>query len=136
MAVVLDSAVVVAFLDRDDALHEAAADAIRDHLTAEPLLASVVTFAETLTGAHLLHHDEGLVRGFYADLVAEILPIEVGTAERAAELRSANRSLRMPDALIAATADAHPDAGLLLAGDAGLAAVRGLDCQVRVLRPR
>ncbi|HVT00128.1 MAG TPA: PIN domain-containing protein [Solirubrobacterales bacterium] len=134
MAVVLDSAAIVAFLDRDDALHEAAAEAIGEHITEEPLLASVVSFAEVLTGAHLLHHDEALVRGFFADLVAEILSVEVGTAERAAELRSANKSLRMPDALIAATADGHPDADLLLTGDSDLAAVHDLGCRVRLLR--
>ncbi len=133
MAVVLDSAAVVAFLDRDDALHAAAAEAIREHVTGEPLLASVVSFAEVLTGAHLLHHDEALVRGFFADLVAEILPVEIATAERAAELRAASKSLRMPDALIAATADGHPDADLLLTGDSGLASVRGLGCRVRLL---
>jgi predicted nucleic acid-binding protein len=134
VAVVLDSAAVVAFLDRDDALHGVAADAIREHVTEERLLASVVTFAETLTGAHLLHHDEDLVRGFYADLVAEILPVEVATAERAAELPAANKALRMPDALIAATADAHPEVDLVLTGDAGLSSVRGLGCRVRLLR--
>lgn len=134
MAVVLDSAAVVAFLDRDDALHAAAATAIGKHVTEEPLLASAVTFAEVLTGAHLLHHDEALVRGFFADLVAEILSVEVATAERAAELRSASKSLRMPDALIAATADGHPDVELLLTGDSGLASLRGLSCRVRLLR--
>lgn len=133
MAVVLDSAAVVAFLDRDDALHASAAGAIREHVTEEPLFASVVSLAEVLTGAHLLHHDEELVRGFFADLVAEILPVEVATAERAAELRAADKSLRMPDALIAATADAHPDVDLLLTGDSGLASVRGLACRVRLL---
>jgi predicted nucleic acid-binding protein len=134
VAVVLDSAAVVAFLDRDDALHRVATDAIREHLAEQPLVASVVTFAEVLTGAYLLHHDEALVRGFFTDLVAEILPVETTTAERAAKLRAEQRSLRMPDALIAATADQHPGAELLITGDAGLAAVRGLDCRVRLLR--
>ncbi|MBS1884487.1 MAG: PIN domain-containing protein [Actinobacteria bacterium] len=133
MAVVLDSAAIVAFLDRDDALHAAAAEAIGEHVTEEPLLASVVSFAEVLTGAHLLHHDEALVRGFFTDLVAEILAVEVATVERAAKLRSASKSLRMADALIAATADAHPDVELLLTGDSGLASLRGLGCRVRLL---
>jgi predicted nucleic acid-binding protein len=134
VAVILDSTAVVAFLDRDDALHGAAAEAIREQLAEQPLLASVVTFAEVLTGAHLLHHDEALVRGFFTDLIAEILPVETTTAERAAKLRAELRSLRMPDALIAATADQHPSAELLVTGDTGLAAVRGLDCRVRLLR--
>jgi predicted nucleic acid-binding protein len=134
VAVVLDSDAVVAFLDRDDALHAAAAETIREHLAEQPLVVSVVTFAEVLTGIHLLHHDEALVRGFFADLIAAILPVEAATAERAAKLRAAHRSLRMPDALIAATADQHRDAELLVTGDAELASVRGLDCRVRLLR--
>jgi predicted nucleic acid-binding protein len=133
VAVVLDSAAIIAFLDRDDALHPAADAAIRELVTEQRLFASVVTFAEILTGAHLLHHDETIVRGFFADLVSEILPVEVATAERAAQLRSRHKALRMPDALILAAADVHPEAELLLTGDAGLQAVGGLGCSVRLL---
>ena len=134
MAVVLDSAAIVAFLDRDDALHEAAAAAIGGMVTDQRLLASVVTFAEVRTGVELLHHDDAVVRGFFADLIAEILPVDVATAERAAKLRAGHRSLRMPDALILAATDLHPEADALLTGDAGLAAVGGVDCKVDLLR--
>jgi predicted nucleic acid-binding protein len=134
VAIVLDSAAVVAFLDRDDALHDAADAAIREVMADQRLLASVVTFAELLTGAHLLHHDEALVRGFFADLVSEILPVEVAGAERAAQLRGAHKSLRMPDALILAAADGEAEADQLLTGDADLASVRGLSCSVDLLR--
>ena len=133
MAVILDSAAIVGFLDRDDALHPAAAEAIGGLLTEQRLLASVVTFAEVLTGAQLMHHEEGLVRGFFADLVAEVLPVDVATAERAAKLRAGHRFLRMPDALILAAADLHPEADALLTGDTRFAAVDGVACRVDLL---
>jgi predicted nucleic acid-binding protein len=134
VAVVLDSGAVVAFLDQDDKLHGAADAAIRKLIAANRFYASVVTFAEVLAGAHLQHHDEDVVRGFFDDLVAEILPIETATAEKAARLRADRKALRMPDALILATADGHPDVDLILTGDAGFKAVRGLSCRVSLLR--
>lgn len=135
MAVVLDSAPVVAFLDRGDALHSAADAAIRELMTKHRFYASAVTLAEVLVGAHLDHHDEAIVRGFFADLVTEVLPVEAADAERAARLRADHRSLRMPDALILAAADGHPEVELLLTGDAAMASVRGLGCKVSLLEP-
>jgi predicted nucleic acid-binding protein len=134
VAVALDSAAVVAFIDQDDTLHEAADAAIRKLIAGQRFVASAVTFAEVLAGAHLEHHDEEVVRGFFDDLVAEILPVETATAERAARLRADHKALRMPDALILATADGHPDVDAILTGDAGFKSVRGLSCRVRLLR--
>jgi predicted nucleic acid-binding protein len=134
VAVALDSAAVVAFLDQDDSLHTAADAAIRRLIATDRFFASAVTFAEVLTGAHLHHHDEEIVRGFFDDLVAEILPVDAATAERAARIRAEHRSLRMPDALILATADGHPDVDTILTGDAGLRAVPGLSFRVSLLR--
>jgi predicted nucleic acid-binding protein len=134
VAVALDSAAVVAFLDQDDALHTAADTAIRKLIVEHRFFASAVTFAEVLAGAHLQHHDEKVVRGFFADLVSEILPVETATAERAARLRADHRALRMPDALILAAADGHPDVDVLLTGDADLEAVGGLSYRVSLLR--
>lgn len=134
MAVALDSAAVVAFLDQDDALHTAADSAIRKLIAEHRFFASAVTFAEVLTGAHLQHHDEEVVRGFFDDLVAEILPVEATTAERAARLRADHKALRMPDALILAAADDHPEVDVILTGDAGFKTVRGLSCRVSLLR--
>jgi predicted nucleic acid-binding protein len=134
VAVALDSAAVVAFLDQDDALHTAADTAIRKLIVEHRFFASAVTFAEVLAGAHLQHHDEQVVRGFFADLVSEVLPVETATAERAARLRADHRALRMPDALILAAADGHPDVDVLLTGDADLEAVGGLSCRVSLLR--
>ncbi|MGN6556654.1 MAG: PIN domain-containing protein [Solirubrobacterales bacterium] len=133
MAVILDSDAVVGFLDRNDGLHKAADGAVRDLAHGHRLLVSVVTYAEVLTGAHLGHHDEDQVRGFFSRLISDVLPVEVRIAERAAELRSHLKSLRMPDALILATADTEPEVDLILTGDKQAGRIPGLDCQVRLL---
>jgi predicted nucleic acid-binding protein len=134
VAVVLDSAAIVAFLDGDDALHGAADKAIRKLIIEHRFYASAVTFAEVMTGAQLDHHDEEVVRGFFDELVAEVLPVDEAVAERAARLRADHKALRMPDALILATADGHPDVDIVLTGDTGFKSVRGLGCRVSLLR--
>jgi hypothetical protein len=134
VAVVLDSDAVVAFLDRTDGLHDAADEAIRDLLGKDRLLASAVTYAEVLTGARLGRHDEKQVRGFFADLISSILPVDAEVADQAANLRARRKSLRMPDALILATAEVQPEVDLVLTGDREASRVRGLTCKVRLLR--
>lgn len=134
MAVVFDSDAVVGFLDRKDALHDAADTAIRDLIRDQRLLVSVVTYAEVLTGARLGHHDENQIRGFFSGLISEVLSIDVAVADMASELRSRRKSLQMPDALILATAEIHPEIDLIVTGDIQVAKVPGLSCKVRLLR--
>ncbi|HEX5608522.1 MAG TPA: PIN domain-containing protein [Solirubrobacterales bacterium] len=129
MGIVLDSGVVVGFLDRGDALHEAADRAIRD-LVGQRLLASVVTYAEVLTGARMGHHDEDSVAGFFSSLLSGVLPVDIPVADRAASLRSRFKSLRMPDALILATAETAPDVDVIVTGDRRLAKVSLVGCRV------
>ena len=134
MAVVLDSGAVVGFLDRQDALHDAADAAVRELVRGNRLLASVVTYAEVLTGARLGHHNEDDVAGFFAGLLSAVLPVDVAVADKAADLRSRFKSLRMPDALILATAEMDPDVDLIVTGDRQLTKVSGLRVDVRLLR--
>lgn len=136
MAVVLDSDAVVAFLDRTDALHDAADEAIRDLIGKDRLLVSAVTYAEVLTGARLGRHDEERVRGFFNDLVSEILPVDADVADKAADLRSRRKSLRMPDALILATADLNPEADLVVTGDRAATKITGLNFTVMLFHQR
>ncbi len=136
MAVTLDSDAVVAFLDRADVLHDAADEAIRELLGKDRLLVSAVTYAEVLTGARLGRHDEKRVRGFFTDLISEILPVDAAVADKAADLRSRRKSLRMPDALILATAALHPDANLIVTGDQAAAKVAGSGLKVKLLQQR
>jgi predicted nucleic acid-binding protein len=134
MAVVLDSGVVVGFLDRQDALHGAADAAVRELVRGQRMLASVVTYAEVLTGARLGHHNEDDVAGFFAGLLSVVLPVDVAVAEKAADLRSRFKALRMPDALILATAETNSDVDLIVTGDQQLPKVSGLRVNVRLLR--
>jgi hypothetical protein len=103
--VVLDSSVVIAFLDPDDALHEAAVRAVTDHLHDDLVLPASV-YAEILvapyrTGAEAVAE----VEAFLADIAVRIEPATGAIARAAARLRSGSRSLRLPDALVIATAD-------------------------------
>ena len=134
MAVVLDSDVVVGFLDRQDALHDAADSTVREFARGQRLVVSVVTYAEVLTGARLGHHNEDDVAGFFRGLLSAILPVDVAVADTAADLRSRFKSLRMPDALILATAETDPDIDLLVTGDQQLTKVSELRVKVRLLR--
>ncbi|MGI9021353.1 MAG: type II toxin-antitoxin system VapC family toxin [Solirubrobacterales bacterium] len=136
MAIALDSNVVIGFLDRGDALHEASDVRVRQLLDGgENLVASTITYAEVLTGARLGHHDEDVVRGFFRELISEVMPIELEAAERAAELRGDTPALKMPDALILAGADVHPDVERIVCADELAARVGGmlLNCDVERL---
>lgn len=131
--VALDSDAVVGFLDRSDGLHQAADATIRELAVEHRLAVSVITYAEVLTGVRLGHHSEEKVAGFFREAVSEIFPVKIEVADRASALRARNRSLRMPDALIVATADLEPGVNLLLTGDQGILKVKGLDCDIRLL---
>jgi hypothetical protein len=134
VAVVLDSGVVIGFLDRQDALHDVADAAVRELIRRQRLLASAVTYAEVLTGARLGHHDEDDVTGFFRGVLSAVLPVDAAVADAAADLRARFKSLRMPDALILATAERDPDVDLIVTGDQQLTKVSGLRVEVRLLR--
>jgi predicted nucleic acid-binding protein len=127
----LDSSVVIGFLDSDDSLHKVADAAVRDAARHHVFVVSVVTLAELLTGALLGHHDEDTVRRFFAMTVSRHIPLGEPEAERAADLRANHRSLRMPDALIAATAELNAD--VMITADGRLPKIAGLTCEVRLV---
>jgi predicted nucleic acid-binding protein len=133
--ILLDSTVIVGFLDADDALHEATVARFREIVPTHPLVASAITYAEVTTGVALGHHPPETVDGFFQALVREILPADTPVAARAGALRGRHPSLRMPDALILATADINPDIEAVLCGDRDWAKVKGLDCRVELPRP-
>jgi predicted nucleic acid-binding protein len=133
VAIVIDSDVVVGFIDRSDALHKAADAALRDLATSQPLFVSVITYAEVLTGARIGHHPLDAVDGFFEDVISQIIPVDVEVGDRAADLLARAKALKMPDALILASADTHPKVELLLSADRDLAKLRGLRCEVRLI---
>jgi predicted nucleic acid-binding protein len=133
VAVILDSDAVIGFLDRGDTLHASANATIRELILEQRLYISVVTYAEVLTGARLGHHDEGRVRGFFNELISRILPVDLEVADKAAGLRSQRKVLRMPDALILATAETNGEIDLIVTGDSKATKIPGLRCQVELL---
>jgi predicted nucleic acid-binding protein len=130
--VLLDSVAVVAYLDATNVFHAAADEAVTTAAGQDRLIASAINYAELLTGAKLGHHDEQVVRGFFSELVSEVVPVGREVAERAAELRGAMKSLRLPDALVIATADLHAD--VLIGAEDQWVKRRRLSCELRLLR--
>lgn len=110
----LDSGVIVGFLDADDAFHRSSRAAIASARgVGHGFIASAVTYTEMLTGVALGHHDPAIVRGFFRDVIAEIIPVDVDVAERAAQLRGSHKSLKTPDALTLATGELYADLVLI-----------------------
>ncbi|HWH37701.1 MAG TPA: PIN domain-containing protein [Candidatus Limnocylindrales bacterium] len=101
---VLDAGVVIAVLDANDAHHVAARAALRE-ASSDALFLPASAYAEVLV-APLRRGDGAEAVGHFLDAV----PISIHDASRdiarqAAELRAAHgQSLRLPDALVLATA--------------------------------
>ena len=122
--VVLDASVVIAFLDPDDALHDAAVEALTERQHDELLIPASV-YAEILVapyrrGAKAVAE----VDAFLGDFAVRIETLTPAIARAAAELRGESRSLRLPDALGLATA-AELGAELVLTGDESWARISG-----------
>lgn len=132
MAVALDADAIVGFLDRSDALHSSAVGPIGRAAARDSLSISAITLAEVLTGVRLGHHDETLVRGFFADLITAVIPVDEEVGETAARIR-AETSLRMPDSLVLATALVRPDVSALITGDVKLARAAEPELEVQLL---
>jgi predicted nucleic acid-binding protein len=113
--IVLDASVVIAHLDRDDALHVSATNALHEHKD-DDLRLPASAYAEALVdpaGKGMLDQ----ARAAFDALRVQIVPIDRRLAERAAGLRVRERRLRLPDALVLAC-------GELLSADAILTADR------------
>jgi predicted nucleic acid-binding protein len=132
--ILLDSTVIVGFLDADDALHEVAVATFKKVASGHPLVASVVSYAEVMTGVSLGHHPRQKVEGFFEVLVKDLLPVDRAVAARAATLRGGRKSLSMPDALILATADLVPEVETIVCADGDWPKVKGLRCRVELLK--
>lgn len=97
----LDTSVVIAALNRDDALHEAAGEALREERDRHALAISALTYAEILVGPLRRSGRAVEVVERFARQV-RIVDLSPGVARHAAELR-AHRGLKLPDAVIVAT---------------------------------
>ena len=132
--ILLDSTVIVGFLDADDALHEVTVAKLKQIVGSHPLVASVISYAEVMTGVSLGHHPREQVDGFFDALVKDLLPVDRQVAARAATLRGKRKSLPMPDALILATADLQPEIETVLCADSDWPKIKGLSCNVDLLK--
>jgi predicted nucleic acid-binding protein len=97
----LDTSIVIAALNRDDALHEAASEALREERDRNALAISALTYAELLVGPIRAGGHALEVVGRFAAQV-RIIDLSPEIARRAAEERAA-RGLKLPDAVIVAT---------------------------------
>ncbi len=102
--ILLDASVLIAHLDRRDAHHAAATKALREHAD-DDLRVPASAYAEVLVDPARRRRVEHAREQLRA-LDLRIEPIDEAIAERAARLRAAHRSLRLPDALVLAAADA------------------------------
>lgn len=124
----LDSSIVIGLLDRSDPLHRAATNALLTH-AGDDLRLPASAYAECLVGP-AKRGRLGDARARITALQLQVEPLTGPIAERAAELRSRFRSLRLPDVLVIATAEVL-SADAILTGDA---AWRRVNPRVEIVR--
>lgn len=130
---VLDAGLVIGVLDRDDAHHEGAHAALDEALTRNDTLALPASaFAETLVGPSRRGPEAvAVVQELIERLPIEIIALNVDVAVAAAALRARHKSLKLPDALVIATAGTL-DADLLLTTDRRWPSRRRLELRAEV----
>ena len=123
----LDTSVVIAALNRHDALHQAASQAVRAERDRHGLAISALTSAELLVGPlRAGGRAVEVVERFAAQV--RIVDLSASIARLAAELRAA-RGLKLPDAVIVATG-LRLQADVILTADArwrGIETVKVVD---------
>lgn len=114
----LDAGVIIAFLDGDDAHHDAARSALSTALdNAERLSIAASALAECLVGpARRSTKAVELVRTVIDRLPVSVVHLDEDIATQAATLRARHRSLKLPDALVIATAE-HSSADRVITTD-------------------
>lgn len=103
--VALDASVAIGLLESTDAHHERAVAALRE-CDGAPLSMAASAYSETLVRPLANGHGTA-VETFVERLRIEVVPLDREIARRAAQLRAEHESLRLPDALIAASAEAR-----------------------------
>lgn len=112
----LDSSVLIAWLYRDDAHHEAAVGAVEAEIEDRRHLAlSVIAWTEVLAGTGSRGRGRDAAETLVRDARIRMLDVGRAVAEAAAPLRA---RFATPDALILATASCDPDVTRVLTADA------------------
>lgn len=117
---VLDAGVIIGFLDANDSHHATAHAALTDaRARNDRLVVPASAFAEVLVGPSRTGVDAvASVRDLVERVPILIAPLDAEIAIAAAALRARHRSLKLPDALVIATAG-HLDADHLVTTDRG-----------------
>lgn len=106
-ALVLDASVVIAFSEADDALHDAAVGAAAQAWQAgSTRLLPASAYSEILVRP-IQRGTGDRIDAFLAASAIEVVPIDAAIARAAAAARVRCPNLRLPDALVIATALAH-----------------------------
>lgn len=103
---VLDAGVIIAFLDANDAHHAAAHTALSDVRSRnDRLVLPASAFAEVLVGPSRKGAPAvAAVQTLVARVPIDVEPLDADIALTAASLRAHHQSLKLPDALVIATA--------------------------------
>lgn len=114
----LDAGVVIGFLDASDAHHEPASRALTEAVgSGDRLALAASAFAECLVGPWRRgRRAVDIVDELVDRLPIEIVDLDADIARAAARIRAEHTSVRLPDALVIATA-AHAPADRLLTTD-------------------
>ncbi|MFV0309118.1 MAG: type II toxin-antitoxin system VapC family toxin [Desertimonas sp.] len=129
----LDAGVLIAFLDGDDGHHDAARLALAEALdNADRLGLAASALAECLVGpARRGPKAVAVVRSLIDRLPVSVVALDEEIATRAAVLRARQRSLKLPDALVLATAE-HSNADRLITTDRGWPTARAMKLSVSI----
>lgn len=112
---VLDASVLIAWLDPSDALHAGAAAALRRHVN-DDFRIPASAYSESLVGPFRREQLQVAKRALSA-LLGQVVDLTAQIAEEGAQLRANHGGLRLPDALVVATASVL-GADAILTGDA------------------
>jgi predicted nucleic acid-binding protein len=114
----LDAGVIIAFLDSADTHHDAARSALSTAIdNAERLSIAASAFAECLVGpARRSTKAVEFVRTVIDRVPVSVVHLDEEIATQAAMLRARHRSLKLPDALVIASAE-HSNADRLITTD-------------------
>jgi predicted nucleic acid-binding protein len=116
---ILDASVLIGLLDTADSHHDRAVDEVdRADRADHQLLTPASAYGEALVAFARAGRIND-ARDAIAGMGITVVPLTAPIAERAAELRARHDSLRLPDALVLATAHEHD--GALLTYDERLA---------------
>jgi predicted nucleic acid-binding protein len=102
----LDAGVVIGLLDATDGHHESATHALGEAMRSSDRLAMAASaFAECLAGpSRRGPRAIEIVNDLFGRLPIEIIPLDATIARMAAGIRAKHTSIRLPDALVIATA--------------------------------